>query len=336
MSTDSPAPDSSQPKKTPASGGKPTKGTEVDLWDFDSDDSTAPEPKTTEKRSDPPGIPSRRASESHVQSKKPTERHIDPPTSEPAAKKNLPEEAPPKKKPTGMKPKAKEPTPKPKAEPDTKPHRDPAPTEAVNSEIEPPAPETEAEAPRLEGTNNPWQAFFSSLSKAEKVGIAALLAILALGATLSILHFSNRVPTRSILSEDLDLPVEGKIVKVTALGTYWREPVTTGDNPDVVRRGTKLIPVVKLSIEAKSAAIRVLFRSEDGTVVGDPINRSIDGKTELLIPATAGFDDIGMHAAYRTGESPPWIIQILEAKSSGVSIDKFHEILETEISTDIR
>ena len=93
--------------------------------------------------------------------------------------------------------------------------------------------------------------------------------------------------------------------------------------------------MLKISAEAKSAAIRVLFRNEDGSVIGDPINRTIKGKSEFRIPATAGFDDIGMHAAYRTGESLPWIIQILEASESGLSIDKFKLVLETEISTDI-
>lgn len=317
MSKDSPAPDSNPSKKVPSSGGKPTKGTEVDLWDFDSEDSPAPAPKTIDKKSEAPAIPSRRTSESLIQSKKPTERHIDPPASEPFVETSPTEEAQPKKGFTGTKPRTQKPAPTPK------------PTEYDDSE-------TETEIPSKEKPSNPLQAFLSSLSKTEKIGISALLAILALGATLSILHFSNRVPIRSMLSEDLDLPLEGKIVIVTALSTYWREPVSTGDQPDVVRRGTKLIPVVKLSVEAKSASIRVLFRNEDGTVVGDPINRTIDGKTDLLIPATAGFDDIGMHAAYRTGESPPWTIQILEAKNSGASIDKFHEILETEISTDIR
>ena len=181
-----------------------------------------------------------------------------------------------------------------------------------------------------------WRSVLRSLSIAEKIAIAALIAILALVTTLSILHFSNKIPTKSVLREKLNLPVEGKLVKVTALDTFWREPVTTGDEPDVVRRGTRLIPVVTLQVEAGTAAIRVLFRDGEGTVIGDPINRTIKGKTELRIPATAGFEDIGMHAGYRTGGSPPWTIHILEAKESGLSTDHFHQVLQTEISPDIR
>jgi len=334
MSTDSPAPDSNTPKNPPASGSSPAKGTETDLWDFDSDEPETTEPKKTDKKAESPGIPSRRVRESPIQSKKPKERHIDPPVTEtmvpetdvdPPVTKKEPAKAP---KPKGS------PAAKQKPTPVRKPATEPESPEPYVSESNPSESESES-APSTE-TRNPWHAFLSSLSKSEKTGISVLLAILALGATLAIVHFSTRVPTRSVLSENLDLPLEGKLVKVTAISTYWREPITTGDNPDVVRRGTKLIPVVKVKIEAKSAAIRVLFRDQEGLVIGDPINRTFSGNAELRIPATAGFDDIGMHAAYRTGESPPWIVQILEATESSASIDNFKMLLETEISTDIR
>jgi len=332
MSTDSPAPDSDTPKKRPASGSNPAKGTETDLWDFDSDEPETTEPHAKDKKAESPGIPSRRVRESPIQSKKPKERHIDPP----AAETMVPEtdvDPPVTKKEPAKAPKPKgSPAAKQKPTPVRKPATEPEKPEPYVSESNP----SESESAPSTETRGPSRAFLSSLSKTEKTGISVLLAILALGATLAIVHFSTRVPTRSVLSEDLDLPVEGKLVKVTAISTYWREPITTGENPDVVRRGTKLIPVVKVKIEAKSAAIRVLFRDEDGLVIGDPINRTFSGNAELRIPATAGFDDIGMHAAYRTGESPPWIVQILEAGESGVSIDNFKMVLETEISTDIR
>ena len=312
--------DSNSPKKPSFSGNTPKEGTEHDLWDFDSDDDhagsqVAPDPEEkTEPATEPVSLPSRRVTDSPILSKKPTERHIDPPTVE----EDEPLEPAPAKK-----------------EVSAKTESEPAETSGKEQDS-PDDSESQVEENTPSNAPTSWKTIAATLTKAEKIGISALIAIFAVGATLSILHFSNRVPIKSILGENLDFPIEGKHVNVTALDTYWREPVTTGDDPDVVRRGTKLIPVLKISAGAKSAVIRVLFRNEDGSIIGDPINRTIKGKTELLISATAGFDDIGMHAAYRTGESPPWIVQILEASESGLSIDKFDLVLETEISTDVR
>ena len=150
------------------------------------------------------------------------------------------------------------------------------------------------------------------------------------------MHFANGVPTRPVITEGLDLPTSGDLVTINSLSTYWREPVTTGEDSDVVRRGTKLIPVVNLGLEGKPSVIRVFFRNENGIVIGDGITRSVNGPAEIKIAATAGFDDIGMHAAYRTGESPPWIVQVFEAKNPNAPREKFKLLLETEISTDIR
>lgn len=138
------------------------------------------------------------------------------------------------------------------------------------------------------------------------------------------------------MAEEIDFPVAGNRLTITAAETYWREP-KGGENADVVRRGTKLIPVLDISVEGKkSAAIRIFFRNDQGEVIGDSITRDISGKTTLSIPATAGFDDIGMHAAYRTSESPSWIVQVYESPNANASREQFKKVLETEISTDRR
>ena len=100
-----------------------------------------------------------------------------------------------------------------------------------------------------------------------------------------------------MIAEDLDLPIEGKLVEVSSVETYWREPITEDENADVVRRGVKLIPIVRLGIESTSSnlgAIRVLFRDSDGIVIGDNISRSIVNKGSLEISSTDGFSDLGM------------------------------------------
>lgn len=176
----------------------------------------------------------------------------------------------------------------------------------------------------------------ASLTKTEKIAITVVFAAILLGAAFAVIHFNSRVPLRSPISEKTDFPVSGKLIEVKSATTYWRKPVTSGDDPDIVRRGTALIPVAKLSLSSKPCAIRVFFRDEDGTVIGDGISRNVSGEQELVIPATAGFDDIGMHAAYRTGEKEPWIIQVFEGPSRSADRDDFKKVLETEISTDRR
>jgi hypothetical protein len=175
-----------------------------------------------------------------------------------------------------------------------------------------------------------------SLSKIEKIAVFLLCSALLLGAALTLIHFSSRVPTRPLISEKVDFPVSGKIVRITAASTYWRKPITSGDNADVVRRDTLLIPVLKLSLGSKTGAIRVFFRNEEGSVVGDVITRSVEGDSEITVVATAGFEDLGMHTAYRTGSGKRWHAQVFEAPSATASRDDFTMMLEMEIDTQIR
>jgi len=176
----------------------------------------------------------------------------------------------------------------------------------------------------------------SSLSPLEKIAIFTLFAALVLGATLSIIHFSKQMPTRPYVAEKIDYPVTGEIVRITGSSTFWRAPVTTGETPDVVRRGTKLIPVLKLKLSSKSGAVRVFFRNEDGLVIGDGITRAVNGDEEITVAATAGFEDVGMHTAYRMGDSKQWVVQVFEGTEETAPREKFRKVLETEISTEIR
>ncbi len=175
-----------------------------------------------------------------------------------------------------------------------------------------------------------------SLSKIEKIAVFLLCSALLLGAALTLIHFSSRVPTRPLISKKVDFPVSGKIVRITAASTYWRKPITSGDKADVVRRDTQLIPVLKLSLGSKTGAIRVFFRNEEGSVVGDVITRSVAGDSEITVVATAGFEDLGMHTAYRTGSGKRWHAQVFEAPSATASRDDFTMVLEMEIDTQIR
>ncbi|MBC7979987.1 MAG: hypothetical protein H7Y36_05440 [Armatimonadetes bacterium] len=325
MSTDSSSPDANPSKKTPAPGKLSKDSTEIDLWDLDEDDISAPTPEKTRNTA----IPSHRPGESSVQSKKPIEKHIEVPL---IAKKNPPKPEPKPENIIKRETASNKPSPKPHTQLDISESKSKVPS-TTTPVAEPASEEISGIPVSSEETKIKPN---SSLSKIEKIGILSLIAILILGATFTIIHFADNVPTRPVISRDLEFPIKGQLVSITSASTYWREPIITGENADIVKRDTKLIPVLKISFEAKPGAIRIFFRNENGEVVGDAITRAVGGKTQLSIPATAGFDDIGMHAAYRTGESIPWIVQIFEAPTGNASREQFKKIFESEISTDIR
>ena len=54
------------------------------------------------------------------------------------------------------------------------------------------------------------------------------------------------------------------------------------------------------------------------------------------LAATAGFEDIGMHAAYRTGQSKSWSVEVREAPSEDSPVQDFKKLFEMSISTDRR
>jgi len=178
--------------------------------------------------------------------------------------------------------------------------------------------------------------FYASLTGIEKISLFAIVAALAISAALAVIHFSKEIPIDSKISKIVKLPVEGRILTVTAVETYWRKPITQGESTDVVRRGAILVPNIKMTVSGKSGAIRIFFRDSDGTLVGDSTTLAISGTQDITISATDGFGDMGMHASYRTGEHPRWMIQAFEGPSVDASIENFHPIFETEISTDIR
>jgi hypothetical protein len=219
----------------------------------------------------------------------------------------------------------------------------PVPAEAHDLKTVPaePADQETQEAQKVDpapSVKHPVPVIFSNspLSKIEKIAILLLCFVLLLGAALTLIHFSSRVPTRPLIAEKIDFPVSGKIVTITAASTHWRKPVTSGDNADVVRRNTQLIPVVKMKLDSKTGVIRVFFRNEEGLLVGDVITRDVAGDSEITIMATAGFEDLGMHTAYRTGSGKRWLAQVFEAPSATASREDFRKLLEIEIGTQIR
>jgi hypothetical protein len=172
------------------------------------------------------------------------------------------------------------------------------------------------------------------LSKMERMGLVGFLA-LVLGGLLFFLAYSvNKLPEDQKPLTPGDLPIAGKIISADKISSYWREPdISAGET---VRRGTLLLPVVELGVSGGPGAVRVLFRDSDGAIVGDGVTRPVNGEGTVTIVATAGFDDQGMFAAYRTGETKPWKIEVLEGNSENASGNNFKKIFEIPISTQRR
>lgn len=365
--------DSSHPDPDPHIEGNASKqtndGTEMDLWDLDADRNISPAP--AENAEEAGGrIPTQRASISRIHTRKPADlRPKSPETEEVSGSQPVPAQ------PHDPKPAPEDPAkPVPPSEGLGASRRNRAAKKTAYVSAKKPAEETASEsgldaghevageipaagleqvgqASQEPGEADPAPAdqspvpaalpisplfSISPLSKIEKIAIFLLCSALLLGAALTLIHFSSRVPTRPLIADKVDFPVSGKIVSITAAGTYWRKPVTSGDNADVVRRDTQLIPVLKLNLSSKSGVIRVFFRNEDGNVVGDAITRSVAGDSEITVSATAGFEDLGMHAAYRTGSGKRWVAQVFEAPSATASREDFRMVLEMEIDTQIR
>lgn len=173
------------------------------------------------------------------------------------------------------------------------------------------------------------------LSATERLGLIVLLVLMLAGAAAMVVYSLHRLPTETQRVKANDFPITGDRLTIASATSYWRAPIISGTSIDTVRRGTQLLPVLEISVTGGPAAIRVLFRNEDRVVVGDAVTRLVRDAGVLKIPATAGFDDQGMHAAYRTGESKPWTIEVLEAPSEDVAGTSFKHLCEMNISTDL-
>ena len=170
------------------------------------------------------------------------------------------------------------------------------------------------------------------LSKAERIGLGVLLLLLLVGSIALILSTFSRLPTESARTQASDFPVSGKHVKISTADSYWRAPIAEGTDKEVVRRGTVLIPVLKLTASGGPAALRVVFRDSEGKVVGDVITRRAQVDAPMEIAATAGFEEVGMHAAYLTGQGKPWTVEIYEAATPNSPSQDFKRLIEMKIS----
>lgn len=175
-----------------------------------------------------------------------------------------------------------------------------------------------------------------SMSKTERIGLISLLAVMIIGGGSFLMFSIYGLPTESERVAANDFPIKGQLLEINDAVTYWRPPIIGGQTPEIFRRGTAFLPAIKLHIGNKNAAVRVVFQNQDGELIGDVQTRAITAGQVIEIPATAGFDDAGMHAAYRTGESKPWTVHLSEAPTVDSPAREFKKLFEMNVSTDRR
>lgn len=175
-----------------------------------------------------------------------------------------------------------------------------------------------------------------NLTKIESIGLVSLLVLMLIGGGIFYFNTISRLPTEIRRAEAGDFPIKGIKTTVLSAVTFWRVPITSGGKVDTVRRDALLIPVVELAVSGGGSAIRIFFRNSDGQLVGDAVSHFIQGDIKSQFAATDGFNDLGMHAAYRTRQSKPWTIEVLEAPSEDSPAADYKKLFEMDISSDRR
>lgn len=209
----------------------------------------------------------------------------------------------------------------------------PAPAPVANAAATTADERDEFSATRVAENTRPAVLPQLGLSKIERIGLLALLALLIIGGGIVFLNSVSRLPSEADLMPSLKFPIKGERVTIEAAQSFWRVPVA---DIDTFRRGTEVLPVASLTVRGGPAALRVFFRDSDGQVVGDAVNHSVSDAGRFEVSATAGFEEAWMHDTYQTARGKPWTIEVLEGPSQGAPAGDFKTLFTMKISADRR
>lgn len=173
------------------------------------------------------------------------------------------------------------------------------------------------------------------LNKFERIGLICLVGILLGGSIWFLASTVYRLPRPAVRLQARDFPIKGEKFRVDSAECYWRKPITEGEHVDVCRRGTLLLPVIEMAASEGSSTIRVFFKNDEGITVGDPIIRKI-GNGTVKIAGTAGIEDPGIFAAYRTGNDTRWTVVVHEIPSGDIAKGEARKLFEMEIPAERR
>lgn len=168
---------------------------------------------------------------------------------------------------------------------------------------------------------------FSGFSRAEKIGLTMLVLALAVIGFFAWRFSISRLPEAGT-GHATEFPVKGKFMTIAHAETFWRAPIVETDR---VRRGTVMIPVMKIKISAGKGAVRVNFKNPPGESVGDLITRAAPADGTLEISATAGFSDPAEFNDYRANPEKTWTIDVSEAASLNAEGAAYHKIFSMPV-----
>ncbi|MCW1916104.1 hypothetical protein OJ996_21120 [Luteolibacter sp. GHJ8] len=204
---------------------------------------------------------------------------------------------------------------------------------------EAPAPPAEAaprqNRPRPAPAPPPTTLSLPKLSSREIIGLGAFGFFIALAAIWVITRFFTQVPFQDSYLAAPDYPVRGQHAVIIAAETFWREPVREGANRDSAKREVMMIPVVEITFDPNSSAgaLWIIFKNQDGEIIGDPLIRSFTpAGAKLAVAATDGFVSEGDYNAYRTSDKHPWTVEVREGPSADGGSASFKPLTVIPIS----
>lgn len=177
----------------------------------------------------------------------------------------------------------------------------------------------------------------------EKLGLALFGVLLIGGGGLVAYSVYSRLPKKAPLGSEVSYPIRGTNVEVTEVETFWREPIRSGENKDSARAEVAMIPVARITVNpsSRTGAIRFFYRDDRKQSVGDARTLIVNGgkftetgSNVAEFAGTAGFNEMGMYAAYSTGQQEPWHLEILEGPSADAPSSEFKVIALVPIRPD--
>lgn len=224
---------------------------------------------------------------------------------------------------------------------------EPTPIESSNAELfdENPAEQngTDSATPRTEEN---FSLSFPVLSRFELVASFLFFACLLSGGIWALQVFRTEVQAQPNPYLQPDLPAKGNWATVASADTFWRAPVTEGENADPVRQDVTLIPVIRIKLgecASPRGAIRVIFYNDKGIIAGDTVTHrfdnhqfSLSGSSERAFAATTGFTNFGDQEAYRAHLVKPWTIRVYEGPDENAPSAEYRLLFTAPISTYIQ
>jgi len=206
---------------------------------------------------------------------------------------------------------------------------DPLPPALPPQETEPADPPETTTTPRRYRAKKTGQEATPTTS-IDKIFIGTLLAVLVGLALWGIYTYFKAAPNGNLAEYKEDFPIQGESITIESVETWWREPVRSGDEPDIgVVVEARLIPCASIKIsEGGSSTLQVSFRDGEDQLIGDILNLSVsngkfeNGSNEILVYATDGFTNPTTINPYVNQDIAPWTLAIVESADGSEPIVK--------------